>query len=120
MIEDDGAALPMEVSDERFTAWMRGHLLRAAHHFGLTLTADPVFGWRLRSIGAPVMTLQGQRWLRVVSDYPQWAIGDGWTGNSDANTLTGLVLQGQMYGRASLTCDDASPVFPATRHFSSI
>jgi hypothetical protein len=30
------------------------------------------------------------------------------------------VLQGQMYGRASLTCDDASPVFPATRHFSSI
>jgi len=32
----------------------------------------------------------------------------------------GLVLQGQMYGRASLTCDDASPVFPATRHFSSI
>ena len=33
---------------------------------------------------------------------------------------TALVLQGQMYGRASLTCDDASPVFPATRHFSSI
>jgi len=31
-----------------------------------------------------------------------------------------LVLQGQMYGRASLTCDNASPVFPATRHFSSI
>ena len=31
-----------------------------------------------------------------------------------------LLLQGQMYGRASLTCDDASPVFPATRHFSSI
>ena len=31
-----------------------------------------------------------------------------------------LVLQGQMYGRASLTCDDASPVFPVTRHFSSI
>jgi len=31
-----------------------------------------------------------------------------------------LVLQGQMYGRASLTCDDARPVFPATRHFSSI
>jgi hypothetical protein len=91
VIEDDGAALPMEVSDERFTAWMRGHLLRAAHHFGLTVTADPVFGWRLRSIGAPVTTLQGQRWLRVVSDYPQWASGDGWTGNSDANTLTGLV-----------------------------
>ena len=34
--------------------------------------------------------------------------------------LIELVLQGQMYGRASLTCDDASPVFPATRHFSSI
>ena len=35
-------------------------------------------------------------------------------------TSFALVLQGQMYGRASLTCDDASPVFPATRHFSSI
>jgi len=31
-----------------------------------------------------------------------------------------LVLQGQMYRRASLTCDDASPGVPATRHFSSI
>ena len=37
-----------------------------------------------------------------------------------AGPTTVLVLQGQMYGRASLTCDDASPVFPATRHFSSI
>ena len=42
--------------------------------------------------------------------------------DADARELlrTALVLQGQMYGRASLTCDDASPVFPATRHFSSI
>ena len=37
-----------------------------------------------------------------------------------ARPVNELVLQGQMYGRASLTCDDASPVFPATRHFSSI
>ena len=42
------------------------------------------------------------------------------TAAGDHERATRLVLQGQMYGRASLTCDDASPVFPATRHFSSI
>ncbi len=67
----------MESSDERFAQWMEGNLHRAATQFGLTVHGAPVFGWRLRSIGAPATTSQGQRWLRVVSDYPQWASGDG-------------------------------------------
>jgi hypothetical protein len=82
--------LAMESSDERFRQWMKDNLHRAAAQFGLTVHAAPVFGWRLRSIGAQASGPHGPRWLRVVSDYPQWASGDGWTGNTDANTLTGL------------------------------
>ncbi len=89
-VTEDAPVLEMEVSDERFTQWMRGNLDRAARHFALTVTGSPVFGWRLRSIGARATGTHGSRWLRVVSDYPQWASGDGWTGNSDANTLTGI------------------------------
>lgn len=82
--------LEMEVSDERFTEWMRGNLARAARHFGVTVDGEPVFGWRLRSIGVRVSRAGAWLWLRVVSDYPQWASGDGWTGNSDANALIGI------------------------------
>lgn len=82
--------LEMEASNERFTHWMEDNLHRAAAHFGLTVHGAPVFGWRLRSIGARVTGPYGPRWLRVVSDHPQWATGEGWTGNADANTLTGL------------------------------
>jgi Phosphotransferase enzyme family len=79
--------LDVESSDERFREWMRGNLDRAAGHFGLTVCGQPVFGWRLRSIGARVAGADGQRWLRVASDYPEWASGDGWVGNADANVL---------------------------------
>lgn len=82
--------LEMESSDERFGEWMRSNLDRAATQFGLVVCGEPVFGWRLRTIGAPTAGSDGRRWLRVVSEYPQWASGDGWTGNSDANVLTGL------------------------------
>jgi hypothetical protein len=77
-------------ADERFRHWMRRNLTRAADHFALTLNGEPVYGWRLRSIGAPVCGAGGERWLRVVSEYPEWALGDTWTGNSDANALIGL------------------------------
>jgi len=74
-------------ADRRFRLWMRQNLDRAAVHFGLTVTDEPVFGWRDRSIGAPVDSPHGLRWLRVVSEQPQWAHGHGWTGNTDANEL---------------------------------
>ncbi len=79
----------MEFSDERFQEWMHANLDRAAKQFGLTVCGQAMFGWRLRTIGAPAAGPAGRRWLRVVSEYPQWASGDGWTGNSDANVLTG-------------------------------
>nr|WP_263252561.1 phosphotransferase [Saccharopolyspora rosea] len=75
-------------ADRQFTAWMRGNLARAADHFAVTLDGEPVFGWRLRSIGTRVRDASGAGyWLRVVSEFPQWAHGEFWTGNTDANTL---------------------------------
>lgn len=77
-------------ADARFRNWMRLNLARAAETFGLFVTGTPVFGWRLRSIGAPAHGPNGACWLRVVSEQPQWASGEFWTGNQDANILTGL------------------------------
>lgn len=77
-------------ADDHFAAWMRGNLARAAEHFNLTVSGEPVYGWRLRSISAPVVSPEGERWLRVVSQEPEWAFGDHWTGTVDANTITGI------------------------------
>jgi hypothetical protein len=77
-------------ADARFTEWMHLNLDHAANHFGLTITDEPVFGWRLRTIGAPVIGDDGPRWLRVVTEFPEWALGDTWAGNTDANTITGI------------------------------
>jgi hypothetical protein len=74
-------------ADRRFRVWMRQNLNRAADHFGLTVTGDPVFGWRDRSIGAAA---DGSRWLRVVSEQIHGAQGHAWTGNVDANRVRGL------------------------------
>jgi hypothetical protein len=81
---------PDSDADATFRNWMRLNLARAADEFGLSVTGAPVFGWRLRSIGAVAYDPNGARWLRVVSEQPQWATGEFWTGNQDANTLTGL------------------------------
>lgn len=70
--------------------WMRGNLRHAADHFGLAINGEPVFGWRLRTIGAPASGPGGPRWLRVVTEFPEWAQGDTWTANTDANTITGI------------------------------
>jgi len=70
--------------------WMRGNLAQAANRFGLIVTGEPVFGWRLRSVSAPASSPAGPRWLRVVYERPEWAQGDTWTGNSDANRLTDI------------------------------
>ena len=77
-------------ADATFRNWMRLNLARAAETFGLSVTGAPLFGWRLRSIGAVTHGPNETRWLRVVSEQPQWATGEFWTGNQDANTLTGL------------------------------
>jgi hypothetical protein len=77
-------------ADATFRNWMRLNLARAAETFGLSVTGAPVFGWRLRSIGAVAHGPNGACWLRVVSEQPQWATGEFWTGNQDANALTEL------------------------------
>jgi len=80
---DDTAA-----ADARFIEWMHLNLQHAAEHFEIVLAGEPIFGWRLRTIGAPGTAPGGDRWLRVVSEFPDWASGDTWTGNSDAEALT--------------------------------
>jgi hypothetical protein len=70
---------------------MRQNLALAAAHFGLTVASEPTFGWRIRSVGAAAQDSDGRRfWLRVVSEYVEWAGGDIWTGNLDANVITGV------------------------------
>lgn len=77
-------------ADAHFAAWMRSNLSRAAAHFDLTTVGEPVFGWRLRSISARAEGFEGPRWLRVVSQEPEWAHGDHWTGTKEANAITGI------------------------------
>ncbi|MEU9605014.1 aminoglycoside phosphotransferase [Streptomyces sp. NPDC048057] len=83
---------PDEVAeaDRRFRTWMRLNLDRAAAHFDLTVTGEPAFGWRDRSISAPADSPHGARWLRVVSEQIEWARGHGWAGNADANEVVGV------------------------------
>jgi hypothetical protein len=69
---------------------MRHNLGLAAAHFDLTVTGPPLFGWRLRSISARATGPNGDRWLRVVSQEPQWAAGEHWTGTVDANVIFGI------------------------------
>ena len=74
-------------ADAYFVGWMRENLDIAAAYFGLEITGQPIFGWRLRSISARTNSSQGARWLRVVSQESQWAQGDPWTGTLDSNII---------------------------------
>ncbi|MFD4636869.1 aminoglycoside phosphotransferase [Lentzea sp. NPDC058436] len=84
--------MPADLSDAdaQFRQWMLENLHRAAAHFGLALIGEPRLGWMDRSIGVLAGRGDEQFWLRVVSENKQWISGDFWTGNLDANALTGL------------------------------
>ncbi|TCP54931.1 hypothetical protein EV191_102141 [Tamaricihabitans halophyticus] len=72
--------------------WLVETLAKAAAEANATITDEPVFGWRERTISARVTTTEGRRWLRVVSEHQQYAGGDFWTGNTDATAaVTGVV-----------------------------
>lgn len=86
----DLAPEPAADGDAVFRNFQRHNLARAAEHFDLTIDGPASFGWRLRSIGAPATRTNDDYWLRVVSEEPQWARGHTWTGNLDANTVTGI------------------------------
>ena len=77
-------------ADAQFREWMRENLQRAATHFGLDLAGEPRLGWMDRSISALAGRGEQRFWLRVVSENKQWISGAFWTGNVDANVLTGL------------------------------
>lgn len=77
-------------ADRLYREWMHENLARAASHFGLTVDGAPVFGWLDRSIGAVAVQGGQRRWLRVVTEMPEWAHGDTWAGNVDANLITTL------------------------------
>jgi hypothetical protein len=77
-------------ADARFAEWMRANLYRAAEHFELTVTGEPLHGWIGRSISAPVSKGSDLYWLRVVSEDQKWIGGDFWTGNLDANVFTDI------------------------------
>lgn len=78
-------------ADAHFAGWMRENLDIAAGHFDLEIRGQPVFGWRLRSIGARANGSAGAFWLRVVSQESQWAQGDPWTGTIDSNDIVDVL-----------------------------
>lgn len=77
-------------ADARFRDWMRDNLARAAGALGVTIVGRPLFGWLDRSISAAVREGDTERWLRVVSEDRKWIHLDFWTGNQDANAITGV------------------------------
>ncbi|MBO0803238.1 MAG: phosphotransferase [Nocardiopsaceae bacterium] len=82
--------MPAEGADVTWRNWMTDLLSAAAERFSLVITGSPTWGWRDRSAGVPAKRSGGSRWLRVVTESLQWAHGDWWTGNIDANVITGV------------------------------
>lgn len=79
-----------DLADQRHRAHMRELLDQAAGGFGLDLVGALVFGWHDRTIGARARGLHGDRWVRVTTEFPAWAHGEFWTGNTDAAALIGV------------------------------
>lgn len=73
--------------DDAHRAWMRVALTKAATEASTTVISRAVFGWRDRSLGARVRAESAEFWLRLVTEQEQWAGGNFWTGNTDANTI---------------------------------
>lgn len=76
--------------DDAHRDWMQAALAKAAAEASATVVGGMVFGWRGRSLSVRVRAQSAEFWLRVVTEQEQWADGDFWTGNTDANTITGV------------------------------
>lgn len=78
---------------EELRVHMRGHLERAAAHFGVTIKGDPIEGQYLRSVSAYVEG-DGPAWLRVGREFIRWIedpdMADHWTGIPDSNVIIGV------------------------------
>lgn len=80
----------MNPADEAHRENMLSRLQLAAAHFSLTLTGEPTFGWRDRTVGSRTEGANGEYWLRVSWAHAQWTEGDYWTGNQEASTIVGV------------------------------
>lgn len=66
---------------------LRDALSKTAAELDVRIDADPVYGWRDRSIGTAVMRGTERLWVRIVWARPEWARGMWWTGNQDAGVI---------------------------------
>ncbi len=82
--------MTVDDADARFREWMRDNMTKATELIGVTIDGGPVFGWLDRSISVAVRKDNTDLWLRVVSEDQKWVQQDFWTGNQDANILTGV------------------------------
>lgn len=78
------------VADKAHRAQMGNWLQRAADMLNVSIDADLQFGWFDRTAGARARTDDGIRWLRLVQETHEWAYGDFWTGNEDADAIRGV------------------------------
>lgn len=80
----------LSAADAAHRAWLSQEFAKAAALAGASVQVEPVFGWKDRSVGAQVQTPEGIRWLRLVIEQQAWAGGEFWTGNTEANAITGV------------------------------
>ncbi|MGH3773240.1 MAG: aminoglycoside phosphotransferase [Pseudonocardiaceae bacterium] len=90
MTTSDAAGVVSSAEDDAHRTWMQAALAQAAAEANATVVGGVVFGWRGRSLGGRVRAESTEFWLRVVTEQEQWAGGDFWTGNTDANTIAGV------------------------------
>ncbi len=63
----------------------------SAHRLGCEVGGQVSFGWLDRTLGVPSTRMDGSAcWVRVVSEQTQWVDGGFWTGNAEANVITGV------------------------------
>jgi hypothetical protein len=70
--------------------WMEGHLDWAAQELGVERVGVPLHTSRSHSVGCRVTDAEGDAWLRVVYDDPEWGSGDYLDRNLAANEIQGV------------------------------
>ncbi|MGH8909120.1 MAG: aminoglycoside phosphotransferase [Egibacteraceae bacterium] len=69
---------------------LRGALWTAAATLGVTMVAEPVYGFGEHSIGCRAIGPQGDGWLRVITERAVWAHGEFWVGNAASAAIEGV------------------------------
>ncbi|MGH3833311.1 MAG: aminoglycoside phosphotransferase [Pseudonocardiaceae bacterium] len=77
-------------ADREWLGWLSGLLKTGVEAFDVHLAGEVVPGLRGRTVGCPVSAGARDWWMRVVTEPAGWGHGPAWTGNSDANQITGV------------------------------